>query len=61
MPIVTVEMIEGRTLEQKQAMVEKITEGICETCNCKPEAVTVIIHDLPAANIAKGGTLLSKK
>lgn len=61
MPIVTIEMIEGRTLEQKEAMVEKVTESICETCKCAPEAVTIVIHDLPATNIAKGGIPLSKK
>ncbi len=61
MPIVTVEMIEGRTLEQKKAMAEKVTASICETCKCEPEAVTIVIHDLPADNIAKNGRLLSEK
>lgn len=61
MPIVTIEMIEGRSLEQKKAMVEKVTNSICETCQCLPESVTIVIHDLPATNIAKGGNLLGQK
>ncbi|NLC76363.1 MAG: 4-oxalocrotonate tautomerase [Clostridia bacterium] len=60
MPIITVEMLEGRTLEQKRAMVEAVTKSVCETCNCPKEAVTIVIHELPKTNIAKEGKLLSE-
>lgn len=59
MPIITVEMFEGRTVEQKRALVDAVTKAVCETCNCKPEAVTIVIHDLPKTNIGKIGKLMS--
>lgn len=60
MPIITVEMLEGRTVEQKKAMVEGITKVVCETCKCAEEAVTIVIHDMPKTNIAKAGKLMSE-
>lgn len=60
MPVITVEMLEGRTVEQKKAMALAITESVSETCDCPPEAVTIVIHDLPRINIAKNGKLLSE-
>ena len=43
MPIVQIDMIEGRTSEQKREMVKKVTEAIVETANCPAEAVTIVI------------------
>ena len=59
MPFVQIDMVEGRSLEQKRAMVKKITEAIVETAKCPPEAVSITIRELPKANFAKAGKLLS--
>jgi len=59
MPIVQIDMLEGRTLEQKRAMVAKVTEAIVETADCKPEVVTIIIREMQAANLGKAGKLRS--
>lgn len=61
MPIVQIDMIEGRTVEQKRAMVKKITEVICETAACPAEAVTIVIREASKQHIAKAGTLMSDK
>lgn len=60
MPVVQIDMAEGRSLEQKQAMAKKVTEAVVETAKCAPEAVTVLIRELPKTNIAKAGTLMSE-
>ncbi|MFZ7101701.1 MAG: 2-hydroxymuconate tautomerase [Peptococcaceae bacterium] len=57
MPVVQIEMIEGRTLEQKRALVEKVTAAISETVNCSKDSVTIIIREMPTQHIAKGGKL----
>ncbi len=44
MPEVIVELAEGRTLEQKRALVRGITQVVVETCNTTADQVTVIIH-----------------
>jgi 4-oxalocrotonate tautomerase len=59
MPIVQIDLIEGRTLEQKRAMVAKVTAAITESANCAPDAVTIIIRDMPTTNLGKGGKLRS--
>jgi 4-oxalocrotonate tautomerase len=61
MPIVHVNWIEGRSVEQKRELVEKITKAVVEAGKCAPEAVSVIIHDLPRTDIGKAGVLFSDK
>ena len=58
MPIVLVNIKEGRSVEQKRAMVEKMTEVICETMEVKPASVRIIINDMKNENFAIGGTLV---
>ncbi|HHY76006.1 MAG TPA: 4-oxalocrotonate tautomerase [Firmicutes bacterium] len=59
MPIVQIEMLEGRTLEQKRAMVKEVTEAICRTLNATPDAVRIIIREMPFEHFAVGGVLRS--
>lgn len=58
-PIVTVEMLEGRTVEQKRELAKAITEDIVNILQVKPDDVTVIYHELPRSNLAKAGALRS--
>jgi len=60
MPIVTVEMWEGRTVEQKKQLVEGITSVIANM-GVPPEQVHIIIKDNPKHNWASGGKLASEK
>lgn len=57
MPIVQIEMLEGRTIEQKRVLVEKVTEAIIQSVNCSKEAVTIVIREMPHHHLAKGGKL----
>ena len=58
MPIVVVNIKEGRTVEQKRAMVERMTQVICDTMEVEPDAVRIIINDMKNENFAIGGTLV---
>ncbi|WP_294193213.1 2-hydroxymuconate tautomerase family protein [uncultured Cloacibacillus sp.] len=58
MPIVVVNIKEGRTVEQKRAMVERMTQVICDTMEVKPATVRIIINDMKNENFAIGGTLV---
>jgi 4-oxalocrotonate tautomerase len=59
MPHVTVQMLEGRTEEQKRALVEKVTDAVVETTGATKEKVTVIIEEMTKSNYAVGGKRLS--
>jgi len=57
MPILQVELLKGRTVEQKREMVRKVTNAITETLNCPKEAVSIIIREMEWENYAKAGVL----
>ena len=61
MPEVIVELAQGRTVEQKRALVREITRAVVENCNVEAEAVTVIIHESLLTDKAKGGVLFSDR
>ncbi|AWB10597.1 4-oxalocrotonate tautomerase [Thermodesulfobium acidiphilum] len=61
MPIITIELLEGRSEVQKKQIAKEITETLVKNANVKPEAVTILFHDLKPENIAKGGKFLSEK
>jgi 4-oxalocrotonate tautomerase len=57
MPLVTVKAKEGRTIEQKRALVKDITEAVVKNFKVQPEAVIIDIVDYSGENIAKAGKL----
>lgn len=59
MPIIQVELLKGRTVEQKRAMAEKVTDALVETVDCKRAAVKIIIREMEHENYADGGVLKS--
>ena len=59
MPVVTVEMWEGRTVEQKKQLVEGITAAFTQI-GVPREALQVIIQDIPKHNWAIAGRLASE-
>ena len=57
MPVITIDILDGKTEKQKQQLVEKITDAVCEITQCPREVVTVIFHDIPRTNWGSGGKL----
>lgn len=55
MPEAHLFMAEGRTAEQKKAVMAAITQAMCEHLDCKPEVVTVQIFESPWTDKMKGG------
>ena len=60
MPVVTVEMWQGRSIEQKKQLVEGITEAFVKIGTPK-EKVTVILKDNAKHNWGEGGKLASEE
>jgi 4-oxalocrotonate tautomerase len=59
MPVVIVEMWEGRTVDQKRTIVEGITTTF-EQIGVPPEALQIVINDIPKHNWAIAGKLASE-
>lgn len=61
MPVVNVNMVKGRTLEQKREMVRDVTDSIAKTLNCNKETVRIIINEINKEDISVGGVLRADK
>jgi len=61
MPEIYVHAVEGRTVEQKRALVKDITAAVVTHFKVAPEAVMVEIVETPKHNKAKGGVLFSER
>lgn len=59
MPVVQIEMLEGRTLEQKRQMVKEVTDVLVRTLKCPPEAVKIIIREIKPEHLGDAGVLRS--
>lgn len=57
MPIVTVQMYDGRSMDQKRELVKGITEVVARVTGNVPDAVHVIIQEVHRENWANGGLL----
>lgn len=58
MPRITVQMLEGRTIDQKRKMVEEITDVICRNCNVTEQSVTIVFQDMRRDDFARNGKLV---
>lgn len=50
MPFAQIYMLEGRSEEQKRAVIEKVTDALVEAVGAPRETVRVWIHDMPKEN-----------
>lgn len=61
MPIVHVEMLEGRSLDQKRALARELTEVVVRVCEVDAPSVRVVLTEVPPAHWAVGGRLLADR
>ena len=61
MPTIRVELFAGRTVEQKRALAQALTEATVRTLGGSPDAVDVIFCDVERHDWATGGQLWSDK
>lgn len=57
MPFVHVYAYDGRTVDQKRALVRGVTDAICRAYDVEPETVQVYIFDHPRDSAAHAGVL----
>jgi len=57
MPIVRIEMIEGRSLAQKRELVRLITDAVCNVAHTRPEDTVVLFTEVSVESWASDGKL----
>ena len=61
MPIVRVEWLAGRSIDQRRALVGRITDALQDVAGSRRESIKVILHDVPPENYGSAGGLLSER
>lgn len=59
MPVIRIEMFEGRSVEQKRACAAAVTRAWVDTCGGTAAGVTIIFDDVAKQDWATGGKLAS--
>jgi 4-oxalocrotonate tautomerase len=61
MPFIEVHMAEGRTDEQKKALLSAITEAVQSSIGAALPSIRVWIHEFPRTECMAGGELLAER
>jgi 4-oxalocrotonate tautomerase len=60
MPIIRLEMLHGRTLEQKRELAEVLTRETARIARCPTDHVQIVFAEVDRDNWAIGGALASE-
>lgn len=55
MPLIQVTMVEGRTVEQKHALIRNLSQSMAETLDVPLERIRVAIYEISADEWGIGG------
>jgi 4-oxalocrotonate tautomerase len=61
MPIIELNVAEGRTVEQKAAAVAAITDAVVRTLDVQPEQVRILINEVKDENFAIAGETMAMR
>lgn len=60
MPIAQINMMEGRTDEQKEALIQEVTDAIVRALDAPEESVRVLINEMPKQHFGIAGQSAKK-
>lgn len=60
MPIVHIQLLEGRPPEKVEEVIQKVTEALSATLDAPRENVRVLVTEIPKSHWGIGGTPVSK-
>ena len=60
MPLVEITLWPGRSEEVKERIIREVTEALSRSSGAPPEAIEIIIRDVPKTDWGRGGRPYSK-
>lgn len=57
MPNITVELLRGRTMDQRRAFAEALTRSAVDILNARIQDVRIVFAEIGAEDVANGGVL----
>lgn len=61
MPNITVELLSGRSMDQRREFVEAVTDAAVDILKARREAVRIRFDEIERADVANGGVLESAR
>ncbi len=61
MPIVHIEILEGRPASKKRALIEEVTRAVVHALEVQPEQVRVLLREVPPDQWAVGGVPMAER
>jgi 4-oxalocrotonate tautomerase len=61
MPIVRIDLLEGRTPERKVDLIRRVTEAVVAALDVRPEQVRVLLSEVPPEHWAIGGQTMAER
>lgn len=55
MPIVNIQMMEGRTDEQKTALIREVTDAVMSAISSPEESIRVLLQEIPKKHFGISG------
>ena len=55
MPIIRIELLEGRSPDLKEELIRRVTEAVTATLAVQPAQVRVLLYELPPEHWGVGG------
>lgn len=60
MPFIQISLIEGRTAEEKAALIKEVSEAAMRTVNATPDNTRVVIYEVTADEWGVGGQTVTQ-
>lgn len=60
MPVAQINILEGRTDEQKEMLIREVTDAIARSLGAPTESVRIIITEMPKQHFGMGGQSAKK-
>ncbi|BBB27579.1 2-hydroxymuconate tautomerase [Amphritea japonica] len=60
MPIVSINIMEGRSDEQKEQMIDAVSDALASSLNAPKESVRIMINEMPKQHFGIGGQSAKK-
>lgn len=61
MPILNISLIAGRSDEQKEDLIKKVTDACVSALDVKPDTVRIMLNDIDAQNFGVAGESVRAK
>jgi 4-oxalocrotonate tautomerase len=61
MPLVQITMLQGRTVDQRRKIAQRVTDAMVEEAGARREAIVVTFLEVSKESYASGGELMADK